>query len=349
MTTATSSPADRGVETMHAWVQNTYGSPDVLSREATPVPTAGTGQLRVRVAAASVNARDWHIMRGEPRIARLLDRSVFRRKAPTAAIRGTDFAGTVDAVGSDVTGWRPGDRVFGEAVGTLAHYVVVAPETVARIPVGTTFEQAAAIPLAATTALTCLRAADPSPGERILINGGSGGVGTFAIQLATALGLHVTAVCSARNAALARSVGANVTLDYNSEDFCATAERYAVVLDLVGNRAVRALRALVDEGGTLVLSGGGVSGKGRFIGPIGLLIRAQLLSRLPGPRIVIPEAHPTQEMLQELATLVSSGALKPVIDHTYRFDEAPDAIRHLETQHARAKVVVTVADQGDRS
>jgi NADPH:quinone reductase-like Zn-dependent oxidoreductase len=140
-----------------------------------------------------------------------------------------------------------------------------------------------------------------------------------------------------------------VTLDYNSEDFCATTERYAVVLDLVGNRAVRALRALVDEGGTLVLSGGGVSGKGRFIGPIGLLIRAQLLSRLPGPRIVIPQARPTQEMLQELATLTSSGALESVIEHTYRFGEAPDAIRHLETQHARAKVVVTVADQRNRS
>jgi NADPH:quinone reductase-like Zn-dependent oxidoreductase len=349
MITATSSAANRGVETMHAWVQSSYGSPDVLSREATPVPTAATGQLRVRVVAASVNARDWHIMRGEPRIARLLDRSVFRRKAPAAAIRGTDFAGTVDSVGSDVTGWRPGDRVFGEAVGSLAQYVVVATEAVARIPVGTAFEQAAAIPLAATTALTCLRAADPSPGERILINGGSGGVGTFAIQLATAFGLHVTAVCNARNAALARSLGADVTIDYNSEDFCATAERYAVVLDLVGNRAVRALRALVDEGGTLVLSGGGVSGKGRFVGPIGLLIRAQLLSRLPGPEIVIPEAHPTREMLQELATLISCGALESVIEHTYRFDEAPDAIRHLETEHARGKVVVTIADQEDRS
>ena len=189
----------------------------------------------------------------------------------------------------------------------------------------------------------------PSPGERILINGASGGVGTFAIQLATALGLHVTAVCSARNAALARSLGADVTLDYTSEDFCATAERYAVVLDLVGNRAVRELRALVDEGGTLVLSGGGVSGKGRFIGPIGLLIRAQFLSRLPGARILSPQAHPNREMLQELATLISSGALKPVIDRTYRFDEARDAIRYLETEHARAKVVVTVAGQEDRS
>jgi NADPH:quinone reductase-like Zn-dependent oxidoreductase len=327
---------------MQAWVQDTYGSPDVLRISTVPTPNPEPGQIRVRIAAASINARDWHIMRGEPRLARL-DRKVFGRKAPKVQIRGTDFAGTVDAVGAGVTGWRSGDLVFGEADGTLAEYVVVAHDAVAAIPVGTGFEQAAALPLAAITALTLLRAGETQSGNRFLINGASGGVGTFAIQLAKNLGLHVTAVCSARNADQARSLGADVIIDYNREDFCATSERYAMVIDLVGNRSVRELRSLVERSGTLVISGGGVSGEGRFFGPLWLIIRAGLMSRLPGPRIAIPMAKPTQARLEELGALVETGTVKAVIDRTYRFDEAAEAIRYLETEHARAKVVVTVS------
>lgn len=327
---------------MQAWVQDTYGSPDVLRILTLPTPNPEPGQIRVRIAAASVNARDWHVMRGEPRLARLLDRKVFGRKAPRVTTPGTDFAGTVDAVGAAVTGWQPGDRVFGEANGTFAECVVVAHDAVAAIPVGTGFEQAAALPLAAITALTLLRAGDTQPGDRVLINGASGGVGTFAIQLAKNFGLHVTAVCSARNADQARSLGADVIIDYNREDFCATSKRYAVVLDLVGNRKMRELRSLVERSGTLVVSGGGVSGEGRFFGPLWLLLRAQLMSRLPGPRITTPLAQPTQERLEELGALVKAEAVKAVIDRTYRFDQAADAIRYLENEHARAKVVVTV-------
>lgn len=336
--------ASRGAgPTMRALVQDAYGSPDVLEAAAVPQPTPGPGQVRVRVAAASVNARDWHVMRGEPRLARLLDRTVFGRTAPRVAIRGTDFAGTVDAVGAEVTRWRPGDPVFGEADAALAEYVVARQDMVASLPAGMTFEQAAALPLAGNTALTCLRAGDPRPGARLLINGASGGVGTFAIQMARTMGMHVTAVCSARNADQARSLGADAVIDYDLEDFCATPDRYDMVLDLVGNRGVRDLRGLLHPSGALVLSGGGVSGEGRYVGPLGLLVRAQLAARLPGPRIVTPLAKPTAERLEELAALVAAGSVTPVIDRVFGFDAGPAAIRYLETEHARGKVVVTIA------
>lgn len=328
--------------TMRAVVQERYGSPDVLHLASVPVPAVGPGQIRVRVAAASVNARDWHIMRGEPRVARLLDPSVFGRKAPRVPIRGTDVAGTVDAVGEGVDAWHPGDPVFGESDGTFAEYAVADPDALAAIPSGLSFQQAAAMPLAATTALACLRAGRPSTTGRVLINGASGGVGTFTVQLAKAVGFHVTAVCSARNAELARSLGADVTVDYHRQDFCATKRRFDLVIDLVGNRSIRDLRALVRPGGTLVLSGGGVPGTGRLVGPLGLLVRAQLMARLPGPRIAVPRATPSTDGLAELATLVASGRIAPVIDRTYPLSAAADAIRYLEREHARAKVLVTV-------
>ncbi len=328
---------------MRALLQHRYGSPDVLEVADVPLPTPAAGQVRIRAAAASVNARDWHVMRGEPRLARLLDRGTFGRTAPRIRIRGTDFAGTIDAVGDGVTSWRPGEEVFGEADAALAEYVVAAQEVVTQIPAGTSFEQAAALPLAGNTALTCLHAGDPRPGARLLINGASGGVGTFAVQIAKTMGLHLTAVCSARNAELAHALGADAIIDYNLEDFCATSERYDMILDLVGNRSVRELRGLVQPAGTLVLSGGGVSGKGRLVGPVGLLVRAQLMARLPGPRIVIPQAKPSQELLGELATLVRAGTVKPVIDKTFAFEDGAEAIRYLETEHAQAKVVVTVS------
>jgi NADPH:quinone reductase-like Zn-dependent oxidoreductase len=325
---------------MHALTQDTYGPPDVLKPSVLPLPNPGPGHVRVKVAAASANVRDWHVMRGEPRLARLLDRTTFGRAAPRTAIRGTDFAGTVDAVGAGVTRRKPGDAIFGEADGTFADYVVTAEHATAQIPAGTTFEQAAAVPLAGTTALICLRAGQPKPQARLLINGASGGVGTFAIQLAKAMGLHGTAVCSTRNADHARSLGADRLIDYNREDFCATQDRYDIVLDLVGNRTIRHLRRLLHPTGTLVLSGGGVSGQGRFVGPLGLLIRAQLAARMPGPRIAIPLAKPTTEQLEELAALLTSGSVTPIIDRVYDFNHAADAIRYLETEHARGKVII---------
>ena len=330
------------VVAMRALVQDRYGSPDVLRVAHVPAPTPGAGQVRVRVAAASVNARDWHVMRGEPRLARVLDRTTFSRTAPRVSIRGTDFAGVVDAVGAGVTRWQPGDRVFGEADGAIANYVVAQSDVVAAAPEGIGFEEAAAMPLAANTALMCLRAGEPHPGDRVLVNGASGGVGTFILQLAKAKGMHVTGVCSARNAELASSLGADVIIDYALRDFCAGPDRYDVVVDLVGNRSLRDLRGAVRPTGTLVLSGGGTSGAGRFLGPLSLLMRAQLIARLPGPRIVTPQAEPSRQSLEELATCVSSGAVTPVIDRTFSFDDAAEAIRYLEVEHARAKVVITI-------
>ena len=179
--------------TMRALVQDRYGTSDVLRVCDVPRPVPADGEVLVRLEAASVNARDWHIMRGEPRIARLMDRSIFGWRGPRVRVRGTDFAGVVEGVGPSVADWAVGDRVFGEASATLAEYVVAPVGAMARVPVGVSMEQAAALPLAATTALECLRAADPRPGSTVLVNGASGGVGTFVVQLAASMGLHVTA------------------------------------------------------------------------------------------------------------------------------------------------------------
>lgn len=329
--------------TMRAIAQRTYGGPDVLRVERLPVPSPGPGQVRVRLAASSVNARDWHVMRGEPRVARLLDQTLFSVRRPRIAVRGTDIAGTVDAVGPDVTRWRPGDRVFGEADEAWADYVTAAADAIAAVPEGTSWEQAAALPLAAATALTCLSAAHLQAGDRVLINGASGGVGTFAVQMAHARMLHVTAVCSARHTAQARALGADAVVDYSTEDFCTRPDRYDMVVDLVGNRPVRALRRLVRPDGALVLSGGGVPGTGRYVGPIALLARAQLLARRPGPRIVVPQARPTADQLEQIAALVAARSLVSVVDRVFDLADAADAVRYVESRHASGKVVLAAS------
>jgi NADPH:quinone reductase-like Zn-dependent oxidoreductase len=212
------------------------------------------------------------------------------------------------------------------------------------MPAGLTFEQAAAMPLAANTALVCLRAGQVKAGQNVVINGASGGVGTFAIQLAKSMGVaQVTAVCSARNAELARSLGADVVIDYGREDFTKSGRQYDLVLDLVGNRSLRDLRRVLNPSGTIVLSGGGVSGQGRFLGPLGLLIRAQVMTRISRLRLVIPEAKPSTQNLAELAALLESGSVTPIVDKTFAFENAAEAIRYLEVEHARAKVVIVIS------
>jgi len=329
---------------MRALIQERYGSPDVLRIDEVDTPVPGHGEVLVRVRAASVNARDWHVMRGEPRLARLLDSTTFSRTAPKVKIRGSDFAGTVESVGEGVTQWRPGDDVFGESDAAIAEYVAASQGVVARMPAGLTFEQAAAMPLAANTALVCLRAGQVKAGQNVVINGASGGVGTFAIQLAKSMGVaQVTAVCSARNAELARSLGADVVIDYGREDFTKSGRQYDLVLDLVGNRSLRDLRRVLNPSGTIVLSGGGVSGQGRFLGPLGLLIRAQVMTRISRLRLVIPEAKPSTQNLAELAALLESGSVTPIVDKTFAFENAAEAIRYLEVEHARAKVVIVIS------
>ena len=324
---------------MKAIVQDRYGSPDVLRLREVDQPVPADNEVLVRVHAASVNARDWHVMRGDPYVAR----PVLGFGAPKVRIRGTDFAGRVEAVGRGVTRFRPGDEVYGEVDGAFAEYVCVPDGVVERKPANLTFEQAAAMPLAANTALMGLRdAARVRPGQHVLVNGASGGVGTFAVQIAKSFGADVTGVCSTRNTDLVRSIGADHVIDYTREDFTQGGRRYDVVFDLVGNRSLKDCRRALTPTGTLILSGGGVSNGGSLIGPVGLIIRGQLVSRFVRHRLLVLTATPSTENLATLRELAESAKLTPVIDRTYPLSETPDAIRYLETGHARAKVVITI-------
>ncbi|MFI9813921.1 NAD(P)-dependent alcohol dehydrogenase [Saccharothrix variisporea] len=331
---------------MKAIVQDRYGPSDLLRLEDVDKPTPADDEVLVRVHAASVNAADWHIMRGDPRLARLVMPVAFGWSGPKRKIRGRDFAGRVEAVGARVTRFRPGDEVFGDlgfADGAFAEYVCAPEGVVARKPAGLTFEQAAAIPLAGNTALMGVRdLGRVRSGQRVLVNGASGGVGTFAVQIAKSLGAEVTAVCSTRNADLVRSIGADHVVDYTKEDFAARGERYDVVFDLVGNRSLTDLRRVLAPAGTVVLSGGGVSEGGSLVGPMGLTIKALLVSRFVRQRFVVLNTVTSRENLETLAGLAESGAVVPVVDRTYSLPEAAAAIRYLELEHARAKVVVTV-------
>ena len=325
---------------MKAIVHDRYGSPEVLRLAEVAKPVAGDNEVLVRVHAATINARDWHAMRGDPYLARM----AFGLRGPKVKIRGTDFAGRVAAVGRLVTRFRPGDEVYGEVQAAFAEYVTVPEDLVGPKPANLSFEQAAAIPLAANTALMGLRdVAHTKPGQRVLINGASGGVGTFAVQLATSFGAHVTGVCSTRNIELVRSLGADEVVDYTRADFAAGERRYDVVFDLVGNRSLADLRRALTRTGTLILSGGGVSSGGSLVGPIGLVVRGQLLSRFVSQRVITLSAAPSRENLDTLRELAESGALTPVIDRTLPLSETAEAIRYVEQEHARAKVVLNVA------
>lgn len=310
-------------------------------------PAPARHEVLVRVHAAAVDARDWHLMRGDPYVARL----TLGFGGPRAKIRGTDFAGRVEAVGEGVTRFRPGDEVFGEAEGAFAEYVCAAEAVVEPKPVNLTFEEAAAIPLAGNTALMGLRdAGRVRPGQKVLINGASGGVGIFAIQIAKVLGAEVTGVCRTRNVDLVRSAGADHVIDYTKEDFARRGgpggdpdgQRYDVVLDLVGNRSLAECRRVLTPDGTLVLSGGGLSEGGSLIGPMALLLKGQALSRFARHRLLVLTALPSSENLATLREFAESGGITPVIDRTYALSEAPEAIRYLEVEHARAKVVISV-------
>ncbi|MCG8926444.1 NAD(P)-dependent alcohol dehydrogenase [Lentzea sp. CC55] len=321
---------------MKAIVQDRYGSADVLELREVERPVPGDGEVLVRVRASSVNAADWHIMRGDPYFARLF----LGLKAPKTRIRGRDFAGVVAEVGPGVSGMlQVGDEVFGEVEGSFAEYVRVPAHLVEHKPSNLTFEQAATLPLAGNTAWTGLR--DVRAGQKVLINGASGGVGLMAVQIAKARQAVVTGVCSTRNVEQVRSVGADHVVDYRTTDFTRTGERYDVVFDLVGNRSMRELRGLLAPDGTLVLSGGGSFTGGVLFGPYRLIIGGKLLGSFTRQRLVVLEAKPGKENLAALRDLAESGRLVPVIERIYPLTDAPDAIRHVESEHARAKVVVT--------
>ena len=328
---------------MSAVLQESYGGPEVLALRETRRPEPATGQVLVRVRAAGLNAADWHIMRGLPLMARL---SVGLR-APRGQVRGSDVSGVVEAVGAGVTRWRAGDEVYGElgiAGGGFAEYAVVDEAFLVAKPPTLSFEEAAAVPLAGRTALVCLREASRlADGQRLLVNGASGGVGTFAVQLGHALGAEVTGVCRTRNVDLVRSLGAKHVVDYTRDDVAASGSTYDVVLDLVGNRSLRDLRRLVAPGGVLVLSGGGTStGKRQVLGPVWLMLRAKVAAPFLKLEVSVPQSPPDAAQLADLAALVAAGTVAPVVDRTFPLAEAAAAMTYLETEHARAKVVLTV-------
>ncbi|WP_030451111.1 NAD(P)-dependent alcohol dehydrogenase [Herbidospora cretacea] len=318
---------------MKAIVQDRYGPPDILECRDVPVPTPGPGEVLVKVMAASLNARDWHVLRGDPYLARLS----FGLRAPRQPILGTDFAGVV--VSGE--GFEPGEEVYGEFGGAFAEYVAVPARLVDRKPASLTFAQAAAMPLAATTALQGL--ASVEKGQSVLVNGASGGVGTFAVQIAKARGARVIAVCSSRNVDLVTDLGADRVVDYRKEDFALSGEGHDVVFDLVGNRSLRDLRRALAPGGTLVISGGGVFAGGSLFGPLGLIVRARLAARFVKEKIVVLEAVPGRAALAALRELADTGLVVPAVDRTYDLAGTAEAIRYLETEHAKAKVVLTVS------
>lgn len=329
---------------MKAVVQDRYG--DALEFTTVDTPVAGADEVLVQVCAASVNAYDWHIMRGDPYLARVAMREVAGFRGPKGKIRGRDFAGRVVATGVNVTRFRPGDEVYGDTFhrsGTFAEYVCAPQNQVAHKPENLTFEQAAAMPLAANTALMGLRdVAKVEAGQRVLVNGASGGVGTFAVQIAKSYGAEVTAVCSTRNVELVRELGADHVIDYTREDFTRSGQRYDVVFDLVANRSLTALRRVLTPAGALVLSGGGTSNGGSLVGPMGLVIRSRLLAPFVRHRVTVLSEKPSSENLVALRELVESGALTPAVDRTYPLSETAAAIHYLEVEHARAKVVITM-------
>jgi len=331
----TTSPGVQRAPTMKAVVQERYGSADALQIEeiATPVPT--DGEVLVHVHAAGLNHADAALMRGEPLVLRL----AYGLRAPKVRVRGLDLAGVVEAVGSKVTAFRPGDEVYAQIeTGSFAEYAVVPERALAPKPANLSFTEAAAVPVAANTALQGLRDVGKlQAGQRVLINGASGGVGTFAVQIAKALGAEVTGVCSTRNVALVRSLGADHVIDYTRDDFTRSGERYDLIFDLAGSRSLNACRRVLTQNGTLVVSGG--SG-GRLFGPIGRILRAMVLSPFVGQSLRPFISTPSVENLLTLKGLIESGKVAPSIETTYRLEETAAAVGHFLDRHARAKIVI---------
>ena len=333
-------PAE-GATRMKAVMQRCYGPPTVLKLESIAKPTPEPDQLLVKVHAAAVNPLDWHSVRGEPYIMRLSS----GLGAPSDVSAGVDFAGTVEAVGKDVRRFKVGDAVFGARGGALAEYVVVRESrSVAHKPENLSFEQAAAIPVAAVTALQALRDKGKlKPGQKVLINGASGGVGTFAVQIAKALGAEVTGVCSTRNVELVRSLGADHVIDYTKQNFTQGDARYDLILDNVGNHSFLAVRRVLEPTGTIVIVGG--QSNEPFLGPMVQFIEGMALSPFMSQEIVGFIANMTQSDLEVLANLAREGKMTAAIDRRYSLDQAAEAIAYLEQGRARGKVIVTMHGQ----
>ena len=321
---------------MRAIIHNRYGSPDVVELREIDKPDLADDSVLVRVRAASVNPADWYGMTGRPYVARALG----GLRKPKSNRLGVDFAGTVEAVGKDVTHVRPGDEVFGGRSGAFAEYVCVRDAVVPK-PANLTFEEAAAVPVAAITALQGLRdKGHLQPGQKVLINGASGGVGTFAVQIAKALGAEVTGVCSTRNVDLARSLGADHVIDYTREDFTRSDRRYDLMLDIAGGRSWSECRRVLTPEATLVVVG---SQKGtRLLGPLGHMVKMRLASLGSSRKVAFFIAKLTRADMEVLRELLETGKVTPVIDKRYELSDTADAFRYLGEGHAQGKVVVAV-------
>jgi NADPH:quinone reductase-like Zn-dependent oxidoreductase len=324
--------------TMQAITYHCYGPPEVLQLQEVELPVPMDDQVLVKVHAAAVNPLDWHYMRGSPYIMRLGT----GLGAPDEPRLGVDFAGTVESVGKDVTRFKPGDAVFGGRTGAFAEFVTVREErALALKPANITFEQAAAVPIAAITALQGLRDKGRlQAGQKVLINGASGGVGTFAVQIAKALGAEVTGVCSTPNVDLVRGLGADHVIDYTRENFTASDQRYDLILDNVGNHSLREVRRALEPNGTLVIVG--TSSKGNWVGPLWRPLKAMALSPFVSQELVNIMAQLDPRDLEVLADLMRSGKMKPVIDRRYSLSDVPAAVRYLEEGRARGKVIISV-------
>ncbi|MEJ8646190.1 NAD(P)-dependent alcohol dehydrogenase [Streptomyces sp. MS1.HAVA.3] len=322
---------------MKAIVQDTYGPPAVLRLEETDRPVPGRGEVLIRVHAAGVDQGVWHLMAGMPYALRAMG---FGLRAPKVRVRGMDVAGQVEAVGPDVTRFQPGDEVYGSCDGSFAEYACAKEDALAPKPRNIGFAEAAAVPVSACTALKALRdSGRVETGQRVLVLGASGGVGTFAVQLAKAFGAHVTGVCSGAKADLVRSIGADEVLDYAHTDPTDGSHRYDLILDIAGNRPVSRLRRALTARGTLVIVGG--EGGGRWIGGNERQLGVLLMSPFVGHRlraVAAMEHHHSD--LQVLTEFIEAGSVTPVVDRTYPLAEVPDAIRYLREGHVRGKIVI---------
>jgi NADPH:quinone reductase-like Zn-dependent oxidoreductase len=323
---------------MKAIVRHRYGSPDVLRLEEVEKPAPGDNEVLVKVLAASVNPYDWHFMRGTPHLIRLMA----GLRKPRVARLGADVAGEVEAIGRSVTQFKPPDGVFGTCVGAFSEYVCVSESALALKPDTVTFEQAASVPIAAFTALQGLRdRGHIQSGQKVLINGAAGGVGTFAVQIAKSFGAAVTGVCSTRNVEMVRSIGADQVIDYTQEDFTKRGRSYDLMLDCIGNHSLSACRRVLKPGGIYIPVGGTTDLW--MIRPLARSVSAFVLSRFASQKLIgFFMAKSSKQDLNTIGELMQAGKLTPVIDRRYGLIEVAEAIRYLEEGHARGKVVITL-------
>jgi NADPH:quinone reductase-like Zn-dependent oxidoreductase len=336
-TTTTTTPET----TMQAVVQDTYGSVEVLELRDIDRPAPGDDEVLVRVHAAGLDRGVWHVMTGLPYLIRFVVPTLGLRK-PKVSVRGMDVAGQVEAVGGHVTRFRPGDAVFGWSDdGSYAEYAIAPEGNLAPKPANLTFEQAAAVPISAFAALQGLRdQGGVQAGQRVLVIGAAGGVGSFAVQLAKAFGAHVTGVGSTTQLELVRSLGADEVVDYTRDDVTDGSRHWDLILDTAGHRSLSRLRRALTPRGTLVIVGS--QGRGRWMGGFDRNLRAVALSRLVGQRLRMLSSKPRQDDLQTLRELIEAGKVTPLIDRTYPLGAVPEAIRHLLRGHGRGKTVIAV-------